>query len=161
MLDPKQLRDLVVVPVIKQLDLPSDAPTKGEAAVELLMGTAMQESKLQYIAQFAGPALGICQMEPATFDWLASWLNPRPELLAKVMAYSIGSNPRATQLAGNLYLSFAMARIRYYVVPEALPAKGDAMAQARYYKQYYNTPAGAATVEQYLANRRIIMNLLA
>lgn len=162
MLDPKQLRDLVVMPVLQQLDLPSDAPSKGAAAMELLMGTAMQESQLVYIHQLGGgPAVGLWQMEPATFLWLAGWVNQRPSLLAKVMGYSIGISPQVNQLAGNVYLACAMARLRYYVVPEALPGQGDAEAQARYYKAHYNTPAGAATVEEYLANRAIVMRLLA
>lgn len=42
-----------------------------DAAVNLLLGTAAQESEFgKYIRQIRGPALGVFQMEPATFDWL-------------------------------------------------------------------------------------------
>lgn len=141
MIDPRQLRDNIVMPVLTSLNLPSDKTSN--AACELLLGTAMQESGLRYLVQISGPALGIWQMEPTTFNWLASWASTRA---LKLPAGDV------SQLPGNLYLACAMARLRYYVVPEALPAQGDVEAQARYWKQYYNTPAGAGTVQQYLDN---------
>ena len=57
------LRNLITS-VLKELNLHSDN------AVNLLMGTAAQESHLgKYRKQIGGgPALGIFQMEPATFN---------------------------------------------------------------------------------------------
>lgn len=63
-MDKKQLRELVTH-VLKKYDLYS------ADAVELLMLTAATESNLGcYIKQVGGgPALGIFQCEPNTYDW--------------------------------------------------------------------------------------------
>jgi hypothetical protein len=54
----------------------------GAAAEELMLGTALQESGGGWrLAQAAGPALGIWQMEPATFTDLATiFLSHEPAL---------------------------------------------------------------------------------
>lgn len=64
MIDPRQLRDLIVRPVPEQLDLYSPA------AEQLVMGTAAQESRLVYIRQHLGEdkhgrGRGLWQIEPA------------------------------------------------------------------------------------------------
>ena len=43
-----------------------------------------------------------------------------------------------------------MTRIFYYRIPYEIPKSLE--GQANYYKQWYNTPLGAATVGKYLAN---------
>src|SRR6056297_2531573 len=57
-----------------------------ESAVNLLMGTAAQESHLgHYIEQINGPAKGIFQMEPATFeDHVNNYLNYKPDLKQRI-----------------------------------------------------------------------------
>lgn len=163
MINPKQLRELVVRPTLIKI-----LPVNMDAATELLMGTCAQESDGgTYIAQLGGPALGIWQMEPFTHDdiW-KSFLTPKPTLRDKIdsligsLPYEGDKFPLATNMIGNLYYACAMARMLYYRVPAPLPAQGDYAAQARYYKQYYNTPAGAATVEQYLGNWNRMQQLL-
>jgi hypothetical protein len=53
-------------PVLRQLGLDE---YRMQAAEELLLGTALQESGLIYRRQLNnGPALGLFQMEPATHD---------------------------------------------------------------------------------------------
>ena len=62
-----------------------------EEAENLLMGTAAQESALgEYIRQLGnGPALGIFQMEPETFDDIVrNYLSYRPDLCRKVLIVS-------------------------------------------------------------------------
>ncbi len=44
----------------------------------------------------------------------------------------------------------AMARVRYLRVKEAIPK--DPRDIAAYWKQYYNTPLGAGTVEKFIAD---------
>ena len=44
----------------------------------------------------------------------------------------------------------AMARVRYMRVAESIPADGRGLA--RYWKTYYNTPLGAGTVAEFVAN---------
>ena len=157
MIDPRQLRDFIVTPTLKYLALPSDKdPT---AATELLLGTAMQESKCgMAIAQYGGPALGVWQIEPLTATDLVQWLHTRPDLETLVVLHT--GSLKVDDLPGNLYLACALARLYYYRVKAALPAAGDIPAQAAYYKQYYNTPEGAATTTEYLVNWAALQHAL-
>lgn len=160
MINPKQLRDFIVIPILGIL------PNPHVAVIELMMGTAMQESQCgEAIAQYGGPALGVWQMEPFTHDdiwnsFLSGKLRDQIDSMAGDIPYGGDKHPTATNMIGNLYYACAMARMHYYRIPAALPAQGDYLAQAKYYKQYYNTPLGAATVEQYLANWNRLQQLL-
>ncbi|HCK17421.1 MAG TPA: hypothetical protein DHW36_02810 [Thalassospira sp.] len=153
-----QLRTLVVKPVLAELGL--SAP---DVAENLIMGTAAHESHLgDYIAQVGGgPALGIFQMEPATLhDCYDNYLDYRADLKAKVDGFLAAqpANPDGTpdkdaQLATNLAFATALCRIRYYRAPAAMPSDpNDVNGLAAYWKQYYNTPQGAGTVEQFVAD---------
>jgi hypothetical protein len=144
MLDVYQFRELVVAPGLKAIKAWSPA------AEELVLGTALQESRLKYIKQLGnGPALGVFQMEPATHDdiW-KNYLKYKPELAvgASKLSHSVNSRSLITDL---LYAA-AMCRIHYLRVPDALPAEGDFEGQAAYWKDHYNTYLGAGTEEEYL-----------
>ena len=145
---PQDFVNQVIVPALTALEL--DTP----AARELLLGTALQESGLRNIQQDGGPALGYFQMEPQTHDDLwASYLTFRQSLAAKVKSLlPDGTGPSADQLISCPQYAVAMARILYLRVPQAMPDAGDLDAQAAYYKQWYNTPGGAATTAEYVAN---------
>lgn len=145
MLEISHLRELVIRPALEALHLYS------EAAEELVLGTALQESGLRYLKQLGdGPALGLWQMEPRTHDdiWL-NFLSYEPGLAGRVR--SLCATPISEALAGNLWYAAGMCRVHYFRVAEALPAAGDISAQAGYWKRWYNTPRGAGTVEEYLA----------
>lgn len=152
MIDPNQLRDFVINPVLKILDLLNDRPPKGRGTIELLLGTAMQESELGvWLHQISGPAIGIWQIEPATARDLLNWLRAgHTELYQTLLTLSAQNFDLDEQMAGNLYFACAMARLYYWRIPEPLPAAGDIEGQWQYYKKYYNTPAGAATRTQYM-----------
>jgi len=70
-MDPKEYRDQVIVPTLQLTG------THSRAAVNLMLCTALQESRLRYIRQIGdGPALGFCQVEPATMkDHFVNYLN--------------------------------------------------------------------------------------
>ena len=75
MLDADQFTRLIIRPALKIIGLDF------RAAEELLLGTALQESRLTYLHQLGGgPALGLFQMEPGTHDdiW-TNYLWNRPE----------------------------------------------------------------------------------
>jgi len=112
-------------------------------AVNLLLGTAAQESAFgRYLQQVHGPAVGAFQMEPATFEWLREKYDAKyPELIHR----------QADEMEWDLRLAIIMARLRYRAIPLALP-EGDVVALAAYWKQHYNTPLGAGTPEEYIAN---------
>jgi len=77
-LNVKQFREFIVRPALQGVGLWS------EGAEELIAGTAMVESNLTYVRQLGGgPAIGICQMEPATYIDLRKRLIDRHPVLAQ------------------------------------------------------------------------------
>ena len=151
MLDIKQFRELVIRPALEALHLWS------EAAEELVLGTALQESGLRYLEQIGGgPAMGLWQMEPATHnDIHANFLAYRGDLSSRLNSLAVV--PNAMSMVGNLWYGAAMCRIHYLRVPQALPKAGDLDAQAVYWKAHYNTHKGKGTTAEYVANWRRYM----
>lgn len=137
----------LITSVLKEIGLYSDN------AVNLLMGTAAQESRLgKYRKQIGGgPALGIFQMEPATFnDIVNNYLRYKPELAAKIERAASVSRFKAEDIENNDLLAICMARVHYLRVKKAIP--GDLEGWATYWKRYYNTPLGKGTEEEFIAN---------
>lgn len=123
-------------------------------ARELLMGTCAQESALgKYRRQIGGgPALGIFQMEPATFhDIVKNYLNHKPELKAKVLEVSgLKELDDPEELVFNDRLAVCMARVHYLRVSEKIPSDLDGWA--KYWKRYYNTTKGRGTEYEFVCN---------
>lgn len=120
-------------------------------AVNLLMGTAAQESHLgHYIRQINGPAVGVFQMEPLTFDDHVKWLDYKPELKESIKKFAGIDKFKVTYLEWNLALSIAMARVHYLRRPEALPHTISGMAG--YWKRWYNTYLGRGTELEFINN---------
>lgn len=143
-LNADQLRVHIIRPALEAIGLWS------AAAENLVLGTAMVESNLTYIRQIRGPALSIFQMEPATFwDIQNNYLRHQPELDARVAALQsgmYGGDHLHLELIGNLNYAAAMCRVFYRRIKAPLPAADDALALAKYHKQYYNTPLGKTVV---------------
>jgi len=131
-----------------------DPELASESAVQLLLGTAAQESKfgtaLRQYGKCAdpmnpsyGPAIGIFQMEPETFYWLREkYCGKYPDL----------ANRMADDMEWDLRLAIIMARLRYRVVKPPLPAADDIEGMALYYKLFYNSFKGKATPEDFVKN---------
>jgi hypothetical protein len=147
--NPVSFANTVIMPVLQQIDLFSPA------AQQLLLGTALQESGLAARRQLGGgPALGLYQMEPATAnDIWTNFLNYRPQLAKAVGALlSSPTADRVQDLENNDRYATAMARVKYARAPEPLPPYNDLKAMARYWWQYYNTPRGAGSPAEFVAN---------
>lgn len=145
-LDVRHVLEYVVRPAIRPLG-PAYATT---AAEQIVLGTAAQESGFRYLRQVGGgPALGLWQMEPATFRWLRDQFAPNHGLSGAVNKFA-HSTPEDVELMWNLRLAAAYCRLRYIADPEPLPAAGDTARQAAYWKRVYNSVVGAGTAEQYL-----------
>lgn len=153
-LDVRQLRDLIVRPVLEYLGLPG-----GEVAERLLLGTAAHESGgFRYIKQVGGPALSLWQIEPATArDAMA---RAPTKVLARLHDYPVylpqvsGVDPAVhvvNLLPGNLYLGAAMARVVYYLKPFEMPPAAGTGELAAIWKEHWNTEDGAGRPEQFVA----------
>lgn len=146
--DKKQFRDLI------QRTL-QDLGMHSESAVNLLLGTAAQESQFgTYFRQIGGgPALGVFQMEPDTeIDIWDNYLRYRSELAYIIAIITGKACPSSIDLEANLSYQIAMVRIHYRRIPEALPKADDVAGLARYWKQHYNTHLGAGTEEEFIRN---------
>lgn len=164
-LSPRHLALYVIRPVLAHLS-GADAPGIDTfAAVELLVGTAAQESNLRALDQITarddktlGPALGLWQIEPATHDdvW-ENHLSHRPALAARVADLRAAWPSPQIQLATNLAYACAIARLVYYRSPVKLAAPGDIAGHAAAWKRVYNTPRGKGTPEQFVGNWRAIV----
>lgn len=145
----KHLRECIIRPALDRLGLYS------VAAEELLVITAAQESLAgTYLMQCdsqgypRGPALGIYQMEPATFHDL--WENFL--LYHRLIAERIpepGPWP-AERLIYDLRFATQIARLHYYRFTTPIP--DDVDGQIRYYKKYWNTDLGAASLAEIKTN---------
>lgn len=153
-MDPKQLTTLVVRPTLEKLELHSPA------AEQLIVGTIYQESAAKFLKQIGGgPALGVIQMEPATYkdiwnNYLAykrSLANKITEL-ASMESLDEDMRPHETQLITNLSFAVAMCRAHYLRKKPPLPKAGDIEGLAQYWKEHYNTHLGAGTVEDFIDN---------
>jgi len=116
-----QAQSLVIRPALKKLNLWS------LSAEELVLGTAIVEGGLTYLKQRGdGPALGLWQVERATYDDLyTNFLNYRPELGSKLMELRAPGLSMGENLATNLIYGAAVCRLCYYSKSDALPAAGD------------------------------------
>lgn len=138
MIDPHQFLEIIIRPTLLTIGLWS------AAAENLVLGTAIHESRLIYLRQIGGPALGLYQMEPATHeDIWDNVLDAHSELCWKVSALLANSPAPVDQLETNLAYATAMCRVAYWRVPGPLPDASDIDGLAAYWKQHYNTRLGA------------------
>lgn len=145
MLDAEQLRTLVIKPALTDLNLYS------EEATELLIFTCAAESEGgTYIHQINGPALGIYQMEPATYnDIWANFIIFKQNLKLQLLHnFNAPTMPDEYRLIYDLRFATAMARIHYLRFPEPLPFLTDDEALWSYYRAHYNTVKGKADREK-------------
>lgn len=136
-----QLRDLIIKPALDDLVLYS------VNAVELLLFTCAAESHGgHYLHQLKGPALGIYQMEPKTYNDI--WQNyvafHNDIRLRLIHGFGISAFPTEDRLIYDLRFATAMARIHYARITEPIPNSDDVYALWDYYKTYYNTNSGKA-----------------
>ncbi|WP_338332147.1 hypothetical protein [Acetobacter sp. LMG 32666] len=93
-----QFKLLIIRTTLQEIGLASDA------AVNLLLGTALVESGIYFLRQLRGPALGFWQMEPATHDdcW-HTFLNQKADLAQAARLIAGRESPSASLLISNLF----------------------------------------------------------
>lgn len=145
MLDINQFRKLIIVPALTKLDMYS------KNAEELLVFTCATESKGgTYIKQIHGPALGVFQMEPATYnDIWERFIKRQSGLMTKIaLRFMISAVPDAERMIYDMQFAAMMARVFYRRFKEPIPNATDTNAIWEYYKKYWNTELGAATKKE-------------
>jgi len=145
MLNCEQLTEFVIKRALYDLQLLSDD------AVELLVFTCANESHGgTYLHQVKGPALGIYQMEPATYnDIWQNYIQHKSSILIQLIHnFQAPTMPSEDRLVYDLRFATAMARLHYARVNEPLPKASNIEAIWNYYKTHYNTLAGKANLIQ-------------
>ncbi len=164
LIDVKQFLALIINPTLGRLT-GYHRNMDGPAASALLLGTALQESRLCFLTQLDDDddpyddAMGVFQMEAFTHDdtW-TNFIEPRGKLddllqsMVGSMHRDIRGIPQAPALVHNLAYAAAMCRVHYWRVPASLPHPDDVHGMARYWKTYYNTKGGAGTEAEYVYN---------
>lgn len=136
MLNLDQLRKLVIQPSLQALRLYSIE------AEQLLVGTALVESGLSFIAQVPNPiARSIWMIEQPTYNSLRLNLISNQGMAQQALDFLwMDAFPTTHDyLAGNVYAACIFARLKYMSVKKPLPPVDDAEKVARYWSQYYNT----------------------
>jgi hypothetical protein len=144
MIDNKQLRELIIKPALDCLQMYSDS------AEELLVFTCACESLGgTYLKQVKGPALGIYQMEPATYtDIWENYIKNQGHVLNLLsINFDVHKLPLPERMIYDLKFATAMARLHYRRRKEPLPQATDIDGIWEYYKKYYNTHLGKAEKE--------------
>jgi hypothetical protein len=124
----------------------------GQSAENIVLFTIAHESLMgAWRKQMGcGAALGIVQMEPPTYNWLAK---KYPDVILKFYP----EIPRFEAIENDDVLAVIMCRLRYYVVKEPLPEPDDIKGMARYWKEYYNTNEGKGNEQEFIRNFKKFM----
>lgn len=133
-MDKHDFKSLVVDPTLDFIGL------GGGSSSVLLLGVAIIESKLMYLKQHPGPALGVYQIEPATHHLVQVWLDKKVDLKWAITKWSgMAALPESHDpLVYNLRYATCIARCLFASVSKALPAEDDAENLAWYHKNFYN-----------------------
>lgn len=155
-MDPIQFRDMIIIPTLQEMDTYKPG-MYSEAAVILLLGTALVESNLSYIKQKGGPALGIYQIEPKTADdVMVRYIMGKPSFHA-MFEQMIGGQWAINYqklIVSDLKFATMVARLRYWMEVDMIPT--DLPSIAAYWNKHYNANRRKGTdkdfIKKYEAN---------
>jgi len=148
MFNAQQFRELIVRPAL--IDLVQHT----NEAEELLMFTcAVESGGGTWLKQTKGPALGVYQMEPKTYNDIWQNFIKNKHSIAMILLSNFGCTfmPSEDRIVYDLRFATAMVRLHYTRVPESIPVANDIDGIWDYYKKHYNTPLGAAVKEDAIA----------
>jgi len=139
----KHFRECIVRPALDQLKL--HMMNREELLVitcaqETLGGTYLKQS--DSLGYPKGPALGIYQEEPDTYrDCWNSFLRYHDTLIGRIDYSPVDDMQR---LVYDMRYATMMACLQYYRFSESIP--DDLEGMFRYYKKYWNTDKGGASI---------------
>ena len=126
----------------------------------LLLATAAAESDLRARFQDSGgDAIGLFQIEYGTFRdlWRRAIPVRRPALwraMRERFGGAVDGDIKFEELQKNDTLCALFALVKYSESGRPFPPASDFQAQARFYKEIYNTALGAGSEDRFLAARR-------
>lgn len=140
MFDINQFRENILTPALEAIQF------RDPNFRELLVFTcAVESAGGTYVKQIKGPALGIFQMEPATYtDVWQNYILRKPDIV-NLLSLNLGVNRMMPpqELISNLSFATVMAAL-LYKQRKANPTSSDADELWNIYKPLYNTVKGAA-----------------
>ena len=125
-----------------------------EAAENLMIGTALAESGLQWVRQIGGGrGLSFLQIEPDTYNDILRYLHRPDNKLLKERVLSacfMDVFPDAKCLVWNIRLAVLIARVIYWRRPEPLPDANNPEKLGQYWKKHYNSDLGKGTIDHFI-----------
>jgi len=141
MFDIKQFRQCILSPTMEALQI------RSPQLAELMVFTCATESAGgTYLKQIVGPALGIYQIEPATFtDVWINYILRKPDIV-NLLSLNLGVHrmPMPTDVIHDLRLATATS-LFLYIQRKAKPLDSSEETMWDLYKRLYNTVKGKAT----------------
>ena len=118
-------------------------------AVELLLETAAAETGMGSVRdRTTGAGMGLTQFDQLPFEDIKRRSMSKRYAIEETLKIDI-SLVAWYDLRYNAFLSLLFTRLHYRLRPEPIPATRE--GRAEYWKQHYNTYAGAGTVSHYIA----------
>lgn len=129
---------------------------KHRAASSLLLETACAETQLgQYPDNYAAEGHGLHQFDTIAIKDTINRTRPIDFMrVENAFSFSL-DDVTAESLQSDPLQSFVLCRLKYKLRPEEIPA--DMVSRAVYWKRFYNTEAGAGTVDHYLESAERIL----
>ncbi len=165
-MNPQQLHDYIIRPTLEYM---GSSYYSKESAFLLLCTAAIESNCGEYIKQINGPALGVWQMEPDTYDDIIDNCDAINEnnvrFYNKINSlWACNGYGRVHGLVSHPMYACAMARLKYSMDPHPLPKytgnhEVDLPSFYEYYKRVYNTELGASTYQKWcnaIANNHIL-----
>ena len=160
MIHPQHLKELIIAPVLHRMGRWWQQGVNSPAAVNLLIGTAFQESLVgnqTCLKQLGGgPALGIYQIEPATHeDIWENYLAHRPGKYSFIRGLAgqgiDATEPFVVDLIGNLHYQTAIARLKYWRRSFSWPSDPNNLeALGEIWNTHYNANPSAGTTSDFI-----------
>jgi len=141
------IRKHIIIPALQAIESYSDD------RLDMVFVTGGAETQYKHIRQIGGgPAHGLFQQEYADHNdiWKNFLGQTEKQHLVRGLSWLSKRPGVPHELEVNPFYAAAMCAIHYMRFPEPLPKTGSRMAQAVYWKKYYNTSEGKGTVGEFL-----------
>lgn len=132
------------------------SPRTVPVAMALLAETCAAETAMcSFMDGYAPEGKGAFQFDSVGFEDVKDRFNVRNPQIVNELYHKLGinwANLSFDMLEYAPLLGAVLCRAKYYLVPESIPETRE--GRAKYWKKYYNSSAGAGTVEHYLEMSR-------